>query len=60
MGIKSCMFSDANLEALANELAMLYLKKSNETFSDPKDLARRYVETQELIAAELYTIRKEQ
>lgn len=60
MGIKNNLFSNADLEKIANELAMLYIKKSNKTFSNPKELARCFVETQELIAAELDAIRKDQ
>ena len=41
MGITNQIISNDYIESLADELAMLYLKKCNDTYSDPKDLARR-------------------
>lgn len=56
MSITNQIISNDYIESLADELAMLYLKKCNDAYSDPKDLARRYVEIQEIIAKELKAI----
>lgn len=57
MGIKDTSFSTMDIENLANELALLYIKKSKQEFSSPKDIARKFVEVQEMIVEELESIR---
>ena len=56
MGITNQIISNDYIESLVDELAMLYLKKCNDAYSDPKDLGRRYVEIHEIIAKELKAI----
>ncbi len=56
-GILSASFTTDYMENLADELALLYIKKSKQEFSNPKDIAREFVEVQEIIAKELESIR---
>ena len=60
MGIMNQIVSGDYIESLADELAMLYLKKHDEECSNPKDLAHRYVEIQASIADELKAIYRNQ
>ncbi len=57
LGILSASFTTDDMENHADELALLYIKKSKQEFSNPKDIAREFVEVQEIIAEELESIR---
>ena len=51
------MTSDDEVEALATELALLYIRKSDKVSSNPKELAHQFVEIQKEIYDELCAIR---
>ncbi len=51
------MTSDDEVEALATELALLYIRKSDKVGSNPKELAHQFVEVQKEIYDELCAIR---
>lgn len=53
MGFFNCPRSSDEIEDLAEKLALLYIEKSTKPISDPKDIAKEFVEAQKAIAEEL-------